>query len=86
VLPTSYDATSAGAAPRQFCPTLHGIRREALVKKLIDQPNSKPAGTQAPDRLDQTRPEASKTQLVSAVARFSKWFGGAKATRLLKSQ
>lgn len=34
----------------------------------------------------QTKALASKTQLVSAFARFSKWFGGAKATREFMSQ
>ncbi|KLO40613.1 hypothetical protein ABW17_16110 [Mycobacterium nebraskense] len=34
----------------------------------------------------QTKAVASKTQLVSAVARFSKWFGGAKFTRLCMSR
>ncbi|BCI88196.1 hypothetical protein NIIDMKKI_34020 [Mycobacterium kansasii] len=33
-----------------------------------------------------TNAVASNTQLVSAFARFSKWLGGAKLTRLLKSQ
>lgn len=34
----------------------------------------------------QTNADASYTQLVSPVARASKWFGGAKATRLFMSQ
>lgn len=33
-----------------------------------------------------TNADASKIQLVSAFARFSKWFGGAKLTRLFISQ
>jgi hypothetical protein len=40
----------------------------------------------APDRLYQTNADASKTQLVSPVAKPSKWFGGAKLTRLFMSQ
>lgn len=34
----------------------------------------------------QTSADASNTQLVSPVAKASKWFGGAKATRLFMSQ
>jgi DNA invertase Pin-like site-specific DNA recombinase len=34
----------------------------------------------------QTKAVASKTQLVSAVAKFSKWCGGAKLVRLAMSQ
>lgn len=34
----------------------------------------------------QTSADASNTQLVSPVARASKWLGGAKATRLFMSQ
>jgi hypothetical protein len=38
------------------------------------------------ERPCQTRAEASNTQLTSAFARFSKWLGGAKLTRLFMSQ
>ncbi|BBZ39684.1 hypothetical protein MCNS_27470 [Mycobacterium conspicuum] len=44
-----------------------------------------PGGRVGPSAL-QTSPEASNTQLTSPDARFSKWFGGAKATRLFMSQ
>ncbi len=42
--------------------------------------------SQPPKRRCQTSAEASKTQLVSIFARFSKWLGGAKLTRLFMSQ